>query len=298
MDRKKLNTLLIILGGVILALAVGFIYSVQKTSEKDRQMKEMEQVMAFEKQQLENEYKTLAVEFDGYTVNIKNDSLLQLFDQERAKVKQLLDELKTTKASDAKRISELKAELSSARKVIMRYVARIDSLNSVNKSLTAENKTVKDQYFAESSKNELLEMEQKKLKETVAKAAILDVNNFSVTPLDKKNRRTDRTGRTTNLQMNFTVGKNVTTDPGTKIIYLRLIRPDGNLMTKSPDTFFEYKGKEIGYSLSKDIVFKGNSVDEVLFWKVEEPLLTGTYQADFFIDGNSVGSYTFKLEKK
>ena len=32
--------------------------------------------------------------------------------------------------------------------------------------------------------------------------------------------------------------------------------------------------------------------------KVEEILQIGTYQADFFVDGNRIGSYSFRIEKK
>ena len=72
-----------------------------------------------EKSQIEKEYTDLSTEFDGYTSTIKNDSLLKLFENEKLKVKSLLDELRTTKATDAIRIAQLKRELATVRKVMI-----------------------------------------------------------------------------------------------------------------------------------------------------------------------------------
>lgn len=298
MEKKKINPMLVALVILALALAVGVIYFAKKSSEKDNQMKEMVEAMNFEKQQLEKEYSEIAVEFDGYTMNIKNDSLLHLFNQEKMKVTQLLDELKSTKVTNAKRITELKQQLSNARRIMIKYVSQIDSLNTLNKSLTKENIDVKNQYYSAAHTNELLEMEKSSLQETVSKAAVMNISNFSVTPLDAKNRRTDRNGRTKNLQLNYTISKNVTTKSGLKTVYLQLINPNGELMSKSPDAFFVYNNKEIGYSISKDFSYGSDNQNDVMFWQVEQPLPTGTYKANFFIDGNRVGSYTFSLDKK
>ena len=300
MEKKKINPLVIVLSLLALAFAAGLIYFASQSSEKDKQMKEMEEVMTFEKQQLEKEFSEVAVEFDGYTMNIKNDSLLHLFNQEKMKVNQLLDELKSTKSTNAKRIAELKQQLADVRKIMVRYVSQIDSLNVANKGLTRENVQVKDKYLAASHTNELLESEKRTLQETVNKAAVMNVSGFNVTPLDKKNRRTDRASKMQNLQFNYTISKNVTAKQGQKTVYMQVYNPAGELMVKSPDAFFEFNNSEVGYSISKDFNYNGDNQNDVMFWQVDKdkPLSVGTYRVDFFIEGNRVGSYTFKLDKK
>ncbi len=300
MEEKRLSPMLIALGVLVLALGVGTIYFAKKSSDKSHQMKEMEEVMTFEKQQLEKEFSEVAVEFDGYTMNIKNDSLLHLFNQEKMKVNQLLDELKSTKVTNAKRITELKQQLADVRRMMVRYVSQIDSLNVANRSLTRENVQVKDKYFAASHTNELLEGEKRTLQETVNKAAVMNVSNLNVTPLDKKNRRTDRASKIQNLQLNYTVSKNVTAKSGLKTVYIQMFSPTGELMVKSPDAFFEFNNNEEGYSLSKDFNYNGDNQEGVVFWQVEKdkPLPLGMYKVDFFIEGNRVGSYNFRLDKK
>jgi len=298
MEKKKLNTLLIVLVVVIIALISGLLYTINKSSEKDEQLAATEEVMKQEKEQIQNEYQGLTEDFDGFTMTIHNDSLLRLFDEEKQKVQNLLKELKTTKSTNAIRIAELKKELAAVRKVMIHYVNQIDSLNSLNKTLTSENLEVKRKFQTASATAEQLAKEKESLNETVTRAAVLEVYNFAVTPLNKRNRQTDRAGQITNLQFNYTIGKNITAQPGNKTVFLRLTRPDDEVMTKSHDTFFNYENKQIAYSMSKEIEYTGEAYNGTMYWNVEEIMQVGTYRADFFVDGNRIGSYNFKIEKK
>ena len=102
MNKKIIIPILIILLAAIGALA--YLYFAQK-----QEMTEMVEQMEFEKSELEDEYEDLAMQFDGYrTPDIHNDSLTQLLSQEQQRVRDLLEELRITKATNARRIAELK----------------------------------------------------------------------------------------------------------------------------------------------------------------------------------------------
>jgi hypothetical protein len=49
--------------------------------------------------------------------------------------------------------------------------------------------------------------------------------------------------------------------------------------------------------LKKEFEYTGETHNDVLYWKVEEVLQAGTYRAEFFCDGNRVGSFSFILKK-
>ena len=83
---------------------------------------------------------------EGFTLYVHNDSLLREFDMQKQKIKELQDELRRTKATNAKRISELKAEIATLRKLLAHYIEQIDSLNSQNQRLTTENIEVKQRF--------------------------------------------------------------------------------------------------------------------------------------------------------
>ncbi len=292
-NKKRLYTLLGVAGIILLAV---LIYFIAKSTKQSRQIAETEFFMEEEKEHMVTEIEAMAGEMDGYTLYIHNDSLLQEFDMQKERIKELQEELRQTKATDARRISELKAEIATLRKLLAHYVEQIDSLNSLNQRLTTENIEVKQRYQSVSATAEQLAREKETLSETVSRASILELYNFAFTPLDRRNKTTARGSRMVTLKFGFTIGKNITAEPGPKTVYLRLTRPDGVVMTRG-NTTFPYENRNIEYSVSKDFDYTGEAYSDALYWKVEEILQVGNYKADFFADGDRIGSYSFRIDK-
>lgn len=294
---KKNNLILILLSVVVLLLIGTTIFFVQRNKQKDAEMAEIVEMMNFEKEQLEKDYSDLALEYDTYSSTIRNDSLVQLLQNEKIKVQQLLQELRITKATNAKRIAELKKELATLRTVMAQYVHQIDSLSAANKVLRVENVEVKRKYEAANETVKQLSKEKENLTEVVTRASMLDISDFSMITLDSRNRKTSRYSKINTLQFNYTIQKNITCPPGMKTLYLRLTRPDGEVMTKNPDDVFLYENIYIAYSAKKDFEYAGETLSDVIYWKVDEILQIGTYRADFFVDGFRIGSFTFEIKK-
>lgn len=292
MKKKIIIPILIILLAVIGVLT--YLFFAQK-----QEMTEMVEQMEFEKSELEDEYEDLAMQFDGYrTPDIHNDSLAQLLNQEQQRVRDLLEELRITKATNARRIAELKKELATVRQVMVSYVHQIDSLNQTNKRLTAENKQVREQYAVVQQQAEELQQQNTHLTEKVTRASMLEITAFCVTPLNKRDRKTTNLNHMQKIQFDFTIGKNVTCERGIKQVYMRIVRPDGELINL-PDPasrMFAFENSEIEYSLTKEFEYGGEAVSETLYWNVSEILYKGTYNADFFIDGALIASFPFELK--
>ena len=208
-----------------------------------------------------------------------------------------MDELRVTKSTNARRIAQLKQELATVRMVMIQYVNQIDSLNSANKILRNENVEVHKKYQAATETVQQLSKDKESLNQVVNRASIMEVTNFSMTPLNSKGKKTGWFTQTANLQFSYTVSKNVTAQPGDKTIYLRITRPDGDVLTKGSNNVFSFENKEIAYSATKNFEFTGDAKNDVIFWKIGEILPKGMYRAEFFIDGNRVGSFSFKFEK-
>lgn len=284
-----------ILTAIIVILVIGLALLLLQVHWQQENINAMAETMEFEKEQLEEEYEDLALQYDGYQINIQNDSLADLLAQEKQRVQDLREELRITKATDARKINALKKELATIREVMVQYVHQIDSLDRRNKQLAQENREVREQYAAVQEENQSLTEEKTKLTEVVSRASMMEVANFSCTTLNKRDRKTSFFNQIQKLQFNFSVLKNITTQPGIKTVYLRLIAPDGEVLTKNSGTF-EFENGQLEYSLRKDFEYAGEQVEEVLYWPVEEILQKGTYNADFFIDGNLVGSFPFTLK--
>lgn len=295
---KKNNVIILsILSAVIIALIIAVIYFINKAKEKEQEVAEVAEMMVFEKEQVEREFQDLTTEFDGYTVNIKNDSLFKLLDDQKTKVTQLLEELRVTKATNARRIAELRKELATVRSVMIRYVNQIDSLNAENKVLKTENTEVKRKYTEASQTAEKLAKDKESLNEVVTRASKLDMTSFSMLTLNSKNRKTTWFSQIANLQFNYTIAKNITAQTGQKTLYLRLTRPDDEVMSKSSANLFQFENKKVLFSAKKDFEYTGDAISDVIYWKVEEILQQGTYRAEFFVDGSMIGSYTFVIKK-
>ena len=179
------------------------------------------------------------------------------------------------------------------------YVHQIDSLNRTNQRLTAENKQVREQYAVVQQQAEQLQQQNTHLSEKVTRASMLEITAFEVTPLNKRDRKTTNLNQMQKIQFDFTIGKNVTCERGIKQVYMRIIRPDGELITL-PDPerrLFAFENAEIEYSVMKDFEYGGEAVNETLYWTVGEILYKGTYNADFFIDGALIASFPFILKK-
>ena len=290
--NKKVIVISVISALVLVVLGLVFINLRQRT-----EIQEIVEQMEFEKEKLEDEYEELAIQFDGYqTPDIHNDSLVQLLSQEKQRVQDLLEELRITKVTNARRIAELKKELATVRQVMVTYVQQIDSLDRTNKALAKENKQVKEQYQQVARQAQQLEEERTQLAEVVSRASMLEIGSFTVTALNKRDRKTTVFSQIMKLQFDYTVARNITCPPGMKTMYMRLTRPDGELMQKSLDNVFAFENAEIGYSVFKDFEYEGEEVSGTMYWTVEEILQEGVYNADFFVDGQLIGSFPFTLK--
>ncbi len=296
--QNKLFKLLVIAIAIIATLIIGLLWSINKSHQQKEELKVVETYFQEEKEELKTEAEQIVDEMEGYTLYIHNDSLKREFDLQKKKIKELQQELKNTKASNKRKIVQLKSEISTLRKLVKHYVRQIDSLNLQNARLINENTKVKKRYASVSATAEQLEKEKENLSEVVNRASILETYNFEFTPLNKRKRKTKRAKKMRTLQFSFTIGKNITAIPGIKQVYLRITRPDSEVMVKSETQLFDYENKQIAYSLMKEIEYTGEAYNDVFYWNVEEILQIGDYQADFFVDGNRIGSYPFRIEKK
>ena len=295
-DSKHVVLVVLIVALVVLLGVSAFL--AWQYQQKKTEVKEIVEMMEFEKEQLADEYEDFAVQFDGYqTTEIHNDSLVALLTQEQQRVQDLLEELRITKATNARRIAELKKELATVREVMVSYVQQIDSLDRANKQLVQENKEVKQQYQVVVREAKQLEKERTQLAEVVSRASMLEISRFEMIPLNKRDRKTTIYNQILKLQFDYTIGRNVTSKPGMKMLYLRITRPDGEVMQKNINDVFKFENRQIAYSVSKEFEYAGEEISGSLYWLVEEILQTGIYNADFFVDGELIGSFPFEIKK-
>lgn len=286
--NKKLVGAVIIL--IIIVAGVSFL-----AVNEYRKNKEMTEVFAVEKQEMENEYSTFAAQYDELQIQINNDSLREKLESEKLKTQRLLEELRQVKTTNAAEILRLKKELKTVRAVLRTYVLQIDSLNRLNAALMEENKEVKSKYSAATAQISTLAEEKKSLNEKVTLASQLDATNISVLPMNKRGRKARKVKDVKKIAISFTIVKNITAETGNKTLYVRIAKPDNEILSKG-NTTFAYEDKEITYSIKKYIEYTGEEQSVTVYWNVEEFLPSGTYNVYIFADGNMIGQNSFTLK--
>lgn len=281
---------------LIIALISLLVYNYTLLQQKTEEVKEIEQVMEFEKQASIQEFEELNRQYEEFYIETNNDSLLKLIDEEKQKVKQLLQELKTVKATNARRIKELQKELGTVRGVLKQYVAQVDSLNTVNKKLTQENVKVKKQY--ENATLTVKQMEEKnaELDKIIGMASILEARDITVNTLNDKGKETKRLKRISKLEICFVILRNITAERGEKSIYIRINDPNGGVMTVSDKDVFTFEENEIAFSAKKNIAYSGENTPVCMYYDTDSELAKGTYTIGIFADGNLIGSTGFVLK--
>lgn len=272
----------------------GFLYYIIRQNQT---IDELTESYALEKEDLENEYSQLAIQYEGYKLTVNNDSLEQKLEDQRIKIQRLVEELKQTKAQDAKKISSLKKELETVRGVLRYYVAQVDSLNKVNEQLIAENTQVKREMQQVKNNNANLQSQNQQLTQKVTLAAKLNAVGLSARAINKREKNTTSLKNTTNFVVSFTLAANITAEVGFKDIYVRILTPAEDLLTNSKSGSFEYDGSSVQYSMKKNIEYGGEETQVTLYWNRNETLDPGTYKFEIYADGNKIGQTTLKMEK-
>lgn len=290
---NKKTTWIVAIITTILVIAIAGITYLFLRSEKEK--KELVQNFELDKKDLENEYTGFAKQYDELKFITSNDSLSTLLSEEQVKVQRLLEELRSVKATNASEIRRLKNELNLLRKVMIGYVNQIDSLNRLNKSLTAENQEVKQKYLSATEQISSLSEEKKSLHNKVTLAAQLDATGITLLAKDKKGKQAKKVKDIVKFQIGFTIVKNITAEAGNKTIYIRITKPDNDVLTKNGGTF-SYENRNLTYSIKKYVEYTGEEQSVTVFWDVEEFLYAGSYGVDIFADGNLIGSKRFTIE--
>jgi hypothetical protein len=275
----------IILAGVLVFLV--FTYFNQKN-----RMVEMETVLTQEKDSLAHELRLMVNAYD--TMRTNNDSLAAGLAKERSRIVQLL----SVNASNVKLIKKYKGEITTMREIMKSYIVQIDSLNSRNKVLVAENSEIREQISQVRSTNTQLSKVKQELTSKVEIASVIQAKNITAVSLNQKRKETTRINLLDKLRICFTLRENALAKPGTKQVYMRVLRPDSLVIATSPDNLFEYKGNKIIYSAFREVDYMNQDIEMCIFLDNTGDFIVGNYSVELYLENNIIGKTNFMLSKK
>ncbi len=291
--QKKSKIQAIILIVLALAVVLLLIDKILQKSKTDDIIVELTESNT-EKQNISEELKGLYQQYEGLKTD--NDTLNSKLNEEQTKIKELMEELKYVQISNATKIKEYKQELNTLRQIMRSYIVQIDSLNTKNQMLTAENKDVRNKYQNVLTEKKDLSSERDSLAGTVQKASTLKAVNMLATGVNIRGKETNKISNLDKIKVCFTIDENVIASQGNKTIYLRIAKPDKYVLIESEYNLFDFEGKQIAYTAKRDIVYKGDQTDICIYWKKSEELMAGLYYVDVFADGKRIGTMAFSLK--
>lgn len=267
----------------------------EKLKEKEREIEELRQLAELDRREMENQYAEFAIQYAELKKTVKNDSLAALLDKEQKRAEQLLKELKSVKANSSAEILRLKKELETVRAVLKDYIRQVDSLQRLNVALVSE----RDRALAEAARtrkeNTAISQARAQLAEKVEIAAQLNATGVGIAPLKKNGKEAKKAKDIKTFSVTFTVTRNVTATTGNRMAYVRLMKPNNQLV--NPTGQFTYENRTIDYSAAKAIEYDGEEQQIQLYIPIQEYLSAGTYHAYIFIDGQMIGSGSVTLKK-
>ena len=129
MEQNSLKkvTYALVAVAVILAGVLAYIW-IQKSSLVS-ELQEEKQELTDQMLALQSDYATLSSDYD--TINSQLDS-------SREEVNQLIERIKQTDATNRRKMRQYEKELGTLRSIMKNYIVQIDSVNTLNKKLTAD----------------------------------------------------------------------------------------------------------------------------------------------------------------
>jgi FtsZ-binding cell division protein ZapB len=273
-------------------LAILLILLVVMYFSQNSKMVEMERVLTEEKDSLTNELTSMVHAYD--TMKTNNDTLQAGLTRERERIVQLL----SINASNAQLIKRYKSEISTMREIMKSYIVQIDSLNTRNKILVAENTEIKQQMKQVRNANTELSKVKAELSDKVEIASVIQAKDVVAVALNKKRKETTRISLLDKVRVCFTLRENPIAKAGEKEVFMRLIRPDSLVITTSPDNLFEYKRSKIIFSANRTVDYINQDIEMCVYMDNTGDFIVGTYSVELYLEDNIIGRTTFILPKK
>lgn len=267
----------------------------QKLADKEKELEELRQLAELDKREMENQYAEFASQYGELKKSVKDDSLITRLNREQARAEALLKELKQTKANSSAEILRLKKELATVRAVLRDYIRQVDSLQRINQTLIGERDEALAVVARTKEENTNIQERNSQLNEKVAIAAQLNATGVSVTALKNNGKAAKKSKDVARFAVSFTITRNVTATTGSRTVYVRLLKPNQQVVGQVGN--FQYENRSIGYSAAKNVEYNGQETHVTMYVTVSEFLSAGAYTAYVFADGQMIGSGSMRMSK-
>ena len=269
---------------VVLAVALAYIWYQKSSLVKDLTIEKEE--LTAQMIDLQNDYASLSSDYD--TINSQLDS-------SREEVSQLIERIQKTEATNRTKIRQYEKELGTLRSIMRSYIVQIDSLNTLNKKLTADAAAARREAAESRRKQEELNKTVEELTGQVAAGSVIKARGLRIEAYTASDKVTDRSSRVVRLLTTLSLVENDLAPKGPVRVYIRVKGPDGILLTNSTQRTFEVNGEPMICSASREVDYQGKEVELSIYLNDITGYVKGIYTDDAYTEQTQLGSAELML---
>jgi hypothetical protein len=282
-----LLTALIVVLTLVLAV-VGWMFY-----EQHLESLETQQQLIAEKDSITLNLQEIMFEYE--VLETDNEAVKQKLAEEQERATKLYNELRQVRQVSYAKIKEYQRELGTLRSIMRDMVKEIDSLNTLNQQLIAENIKVRQEFSISQRTVESLEQKTEELSSAVERGSVIRVRNVVCSTINQRSREVTRARNVEKIQTCFIVSENNIAKAGTRFVYMRILGPDGFILAKSNTDLFDFEGEKIVFSARREVDYQNKDVEMCIFYDNNGELIPGKYEVNLFMDGYLVGYGEFLL---
>ena len=286
MEEQNLKKVMyaLIAVAVLLAGTLAYIWYQKSSLVKDLTMEKeelTEQMIA-----LQNDYATLSSDYDD--INLQLDS-------SRLEVQMLIEKITKTEATNRSKIRQYEKELGTLRSIMRNYIVQIDSLNTLNKQLTADAAAARREAAESRRKQQELSKEVENLSGQVAAGSVIKARGIRIEAYNASDKVTDRSSRVVRLLTSLSLVENDLAPKGPVRVYIRVTGPDGILLTNDSQRTFEVNGEPMICSASREVDYQGKEVELSIYLNDITGYVKGIYTVEAYTEQTRLGSAELML---
>ena len=197
-------------------------------------------------------------------------------------------------------IRKAKQELNNLRLLSAQYKAERDSLLIVTAQLSTDNLTLNTSLKTVETKAHKLAQKNIVLEEKVVEGSVFitdDILAYALrTKASGKEIETNKANNTDKFRICFTILKNSLIEEGMQDLYVKIVGPDGSVISRSSEEFTDAEGNKNLYSFKTAFDYKKKNTDLCFYWNKESNYAKGQYDVELFNRGQKIGITNLTLK--
>lgn len=302
MEKNKQTIFIVIIAVLVVALGILGYFLYATSAAHDDTLVDLDE----KKQELQDTY----LQLDSLSLKLEealkekerlgeqDDSLRQVIERLEREKRQIRSGVDLTN----RRYKEIKDKLSEYEDLLAEKDREIARLREENTALRSQTDSLSETNQNLSGQLNELEQTTEKLSSKLTEASALKAYNIRVIAVNRRGKEREReeyrNRHIEKLKIAFQIGENKAADPGNRKILIRIVAPGGKAVSDlaTGSGSFEYEGKELFYTTSKEILYDNTAQSVVLNYERGKDYEEGKHIVELYAEGRLIGRSSFIIK--